>query len=460
LISGPGNAITVPAAFNVTGVQTFQSYLGASGTGPNGLAFSAQTGTSSQTQTINVDPPGVISPTADQPWMSVAAPTASTVVVTANPAGLGAGVYRGTVTIGEPGLTSMAVPVVFGVWSSAPPLTITSGSFTFVQTVGEPAPAYQTAEVDSGGVPVPLTIAIGGSWLWVFDRYSAPTPAPILVGLVNPPTAPGQYDGSFTIRSPGGLVYAPVTLLVEPGPVAPPVVSQVVNAASGIAGGVSPGEIVSIRGYSVGASAVSGLTLDESGVVSNLNGLQVTFDGKAAPLISTSAYQTNVVVPYQVAGKRSTAMQVVYAASSGTVRTAAWVLPVVASAPGVFTVDATGTGQGAVANQDGSVNSAANPAARGSIVTIYATGQGPISPAGVTGSVTQFKTKARVLPVTVTIGGMGAAVRYAGSAPGEIAGLLQVNAVIPQGVGPGSAVPVTLKIGENASQAGVTMAVK
>jgi uncharacterized protein (TIGR03437 family) len=74
--------------------------------------------------------------------------------------------------------------------------------------------------------------------------------------------------------------------------------------------------------------------------------------------------------------------------------------------------------------------------------------------------VTQFKTKARVLPVTVTIGGMGAAVRYAGSAPGEIAGLLQVNAVIPQGVGPGSAVPVTLKIGENASQAGVTMAVK
>jgi uncharacterized protein (TIGR03437 family) len=465
LISALGNAITVPATFNVTGVQTFQTFLGESGTGPNGLVFSAQLGSPSQTQTINVDPAGAISAMADQPWMSVEAPTTGTsanqtVVVTVNPAGLAAGVYKGTVTIGEAGLASIAVPVTLGVWSSAPPLTITTGSFTFVQTVGEPRPANQTAEVDSGGVPVPLTILIGASWLFVLDRYNAPTPAPIEVVVTNAPGLPGKYDGSFTIQSPGGSVYVPVTLLVEPGPFAPAVLSQVVNAASGIAGGVSPGEILTIRGYSAGAAAVSGLKLDASGmVVSSLNGLQVTFDGKAAPLIYTSANQTNLIVPYEVAVKTSTVMQVVYAAPTGALQTAAWVLPVVGSAPGVFTLDATGTGQAAVLNQDGSVNSATNPAARGSVISIYATGEGQTSPAGVTGSVTQSNTTTPLLPVTAKIGGIGATVQYAGSAPGEVAGLLQVNAVIPQGISPGSAVPVTVSVGGIASQARVTIAV-
>jgi len=460
LISGPANDIVIPATFNVTGVQTFQTFLGASGAGPNGLVFSAQTGSAPQTQTINVDPAGAITATVDQPWMNAAAPTTATVSVTASPAGLAPGVYHGAVTIAEPGIASIAVPVVLGVWSTAPPLTINQGAFTFVQTVGEPAPAYQTAEVDSGGVPVPLTIAVGGSWLGVADPYNAPTPAQIIVGVAITPVTPGQYAGSFTIESPGGKVYAPVTLLVEPGPAAPPVVSQVVNAASGIVGGVSPGEIVSIRGYGAGASAVGGLRLDPSGtLVSRINGLQVTFDGQPAPLIFTSANQTNAIVPYEVVGRSSTVMQVWYAAASGTLQTAAWVLPVVASAPGVFTVDATGTGQAAVVNQDGTVNSAANPAVRGSVVSIYATGEGQTAPDGVTGSVAGSNPASPVLPVTVTIGGIDATVQYAGAAPGEVAGLLQVNAVVPAGVAPGAAA-VTLSVGGVPSQAGVVIAVK
>jgi uncharacterized protein (TIGR03437 family) len=462
LISAPGNTIAVSATFNVTGVQTFQTYLGESGLGPNGLIFSAQTGSASPPQWIYVDPPGTITAAADQPWMSATPPSgslASSVYVTVNPAGLRDGVYKGTVTVGEPGLASIAVPVTFGVWTTAPPLTITPGSFTFVQTFGQPEPSYQTAMVDSGGMPVPLTILAGTDWLNVFDFYSAPAPTTIQVSVTGH-VSPGQYDGSFTIQSPGGSVYVPVTSLVEPGPAGPPVLSQVVNAASGMAGGVSPGEILTVRGYGAGAAAVGGLKLDDSGMVATkLNGLQVTFDGKPAPLIYTSANQTNLIVPYEVAGKTSTVVQVVYAAAAGTVQTAAWVLPVAAAAPGVFTLDATGTGPSAVLNQDGSVNSAPNPAARGSIISIYATGEGQTSPAGVTGSVTPSNTKAPTLPVTVTIGGIGATVQYAGSAPGEVAGLLQVNAVVPQGVSRGVAVPVTVSVGGIASQAGVTIAV-
>lgn len=465
VIDGPGNTIAVAAAFNVTGVQTFQTFLGTSGLGPNGLVFPAQTGSASQTQTIDVDPAGVITAVVDRPWMSAVAPdtgtgAGQTVLVTVNPAGLAAGVYHGTVTLGEAGLAAIAVPVTLSVWSDAPPLTISSGSFTFRMAAGGAAPANQTAVVESGGVPIAFTTLAGADWLNVVDHYTAPTPASLLVGVINAPGSPGQYDGSFTLQSPGHSVYVPVTLLVEPGPVAQPVLSQVVNAASGIAGGVSPGEILSVRGYATGAAAVGGLQFDAAGLVASKgNGLQVTFDGRAAPLIYTSANQTNVIVPYEVAGKASTAMQVVYEAAAGTVQTAAWVLPVVGSAPGVFTMDATGTGPAAVLNQDGSVNSATNPAAGGSVISIFATGEGQTLPAGVTGSVTQSITTVPVLPVTVTVGGVASTVQYAGPAPGEVAGVLQVNAVVPPGIAPGTAVAVTVSAGGVASQAGVTIAV-
>ena len=367
------------------------------------------------------------------------------------PNGLAPGTYRGNVTVSEPGQASASVPITLDVWSTAAaqPLTISSGNLTFIQTVGEPGVPSQSAQVTSGDLSVPITLQNGTSWLSVNFAPTLPTPLTVQVSAYSPFSPLGEYDGSFTLQSPGGLVYAPVTLLIEPGPFAPPVVSQVVNSASGMSGGVSPGEILTVRGYGAGASQISGLKLDASGnLISSLNGLQVTFDGKAAPLIYTSAYQTNLIVPYEVAGQTSTVLQVVYAAASGTLRTASWVLPVAATAPAIFTLDSTGTGQGAVVNQDGTINGPANPAARGSIVSIYATGEGQTSPAGVTGSVTQSNTRTPLASVTVTIGGLPATTQYVGSAPDAVAGLLQINAYVPQGVPPGPAVPVTITIGK------------
>ena len=465
-ISGPANTSTVAATFLVTGVQTFQTFLGESGTGPNGLIFTTQTGSAPQTQTINVNPPGTISAAADQPWMSVAVPTTGVstgqiVQVTADPASLAPGVYTGTVTVSEPGIASKAVPVTLSVWSTAPPLTISQNSFTFLQTVGRQGPAYQTAHVDSGGVPVPIKILLGAQWLYVVDHYEAPAPTDILVGVIGNPMTPGEYDGSFTLQTPGGSLYVPVTLFVEPDTLMPPVVSQVVNAASGIAGSVSPGEILTIRGYGAGASEIAGLKLDAGGSVStSLSGLQVTFDGKPAPLIYTSANQTNLIVPYEIAGKPSTVMQVTYVAAAGTLKTTAWTLPVAASAPAIFTLDATGTGQAAIVNQDNSLNGAANPAARGSTISIYATGEGETTPAGVTGSVSSSSGAKPLLPVAVKIGGIDAVVQYAGSAPNLVAGLLQVNAVVPTSIAPGASVPVTVSVGGASSQRNVTIAVK
>jgi uncharacterized protein (TIGR03437 family) len=64
-----------------------------------------------------------------------------------------------------------------------------------------------------------------------------------------------------------------------------------------------------------------------------------------------------------------------------------------------------------------------------------------------------------VATVTATIGGMNATVAYAGSAPGQVTGILQVEAVVPQGAGSG-AVPVTMKIGDGSSQTTATIFVQ
>lgn len=432
MISGLANTVTIPATFAVTGLQI----------APTALVFS-QIGSGSQTQEIALWPEEAISATVNQPWMSVTTPSTylGQAFVTVNSAGLAAGVYTGAVTITGAGIAGITVPVTFNVSSAAvnpPPPTITPGSFLFTAMSGEPPPGFQYGQVNTGDVTTPLTFSGGASWLYVGTGNGVLTPATIRVEPSNQLQLPlGEYDSSFTIQSPGGSINVPVTLLVEPGPVTPPVVSQVVNAASGIPGAVAAGEIVSVRGYGVGASLVSGLRLDPSAMPSTaLNGLQVTFDGIAAGLIYTSANQTNLIVPAGVSGKSSTVMQII----NGTLKTQVWTLPVAPVAPGMFTVDATGTGQGAIVNQDGTVNSAANPAARGSVVSIYGTGMS----AG----------------AEVTIGGIAAMVQYAGQAPGEIAGLTQVNVVVPQEGSVGPTVPVVVGVGGVQSQAGVTVAVK
>lgn len=131
-----------------------------------------------------------------------------------------------------------------------------------------------------------------------------------------------------------------------------------------------------------------------------------------------------------------------------------------------FTATGTGKGQGAIIQNSGSPvaatpNSASNPTPVGSIVAIYATGGGLLSPAVEDGSVTLLGgLTAPMAPVSLTIGGQPAQIQYAAPPPYEVSGMLQINAVVPTGIGSG-AQPVVLTIGSNnnASQQ-VTVAVK
>jgi len=125
----------------------------------------------------------------------------------------------------------------------------------------------------------------------------------------------------------------------------------------------------------------------------------------------------------------------------------------------LFTINEQGTGEAALLNQDGSVNSDNNPAARGSEIQFFGTGEGVTSPSVPDGTLATTSLPVPMLPVSVTIGGQSASVKYAGTAPGGVAGFLQINVIVPAGVSPGD-LPVVVTIGTASSPSNVTVAVK
>jgi len=261
---------------------------------------------------------------------------------------------------------------------------------------------------------------------------------------------------AYTYDKAGNLLRRLVTVPSQPGPTPAATAAGVVNAASFVGGAVAAGEIVTVFGTGIGPASLVGLRLTRAGLVDNfLADAQVLFDNVPSPLVYVSERQTSAIVPYAVAGKSSTEMVVEYQGR----RSAAVTLPVVAAAPALFSLSASGRGGGAILNEDNSVNAESNRAAKGSIVVLFGTGEGQTDPPGVDG-----KLAAGVFPkptqnVSVRIGGLAAEVLYAGAAPGLVAGVLQVNARVPAAVASGN-VPVVVTVGSASSQPDLTVAVQ
>ena len=274
--------------------------------------------------------------------------------------------------------------------------------------------------------------------------------------LSGTPTSGGTF--TFTLQvtdASNATATKPFSLTLTGGTLS---ASGILNAASYVGGKVSPGEIVTIFGSFPGPAALVTLQLDSRGYVStNLGGAQVLFDGVPAPMIYAVAGQVSCVVPYEVSGESSTLIQLTYQNQvSNSVA-----MPVATAVPGVFTANGSGSGPGAILNQDGTANSANNPATVGSTVLVYATGEGQTNPGGVDGRPDASPLPQPVTqPVTATVSGVPAKVAYAGGVSGLVAGVMQVNVQIPQGASPGNLVPVVLNIGGVTSQANVTLAIR
>ena len=150
--------------------------------------------------------------------------------------------------------------------------------------------------------------------------------------------------------------------------------------------------------------------------------------GQPAPILYASKNQINAVVPFAAPFEGNVTVAIIRpGVTIGSLTTTA-----VASAPGIFSLDGTGVGQGAIFNQDGTLNTRDNPALAGSLVTIYVTGLGPLAPSPMDGSIPTAPTVKAALPVQVYMPAPFD-VSYAGDAPGEVEGVQQIKIQIPGG---------------------------
>ena len=240
--------------------------------------------------------------------------------------------------------------------------------------------------------------------------------------------------------------------LVSPVPSA----GAVVNAATNLIGPVAPGESVTLYGSGLGPATLTASQPNSFGNTPlGLGGTVVYFNGIPAPIFYTWSQQIGVVVPYEV-----TPGSAILEVQFGNQVSLDLTVPVAASAPGLFTANGSGLGQALALNRVSQTwNTSTSPAPQGSVITLYATGEGQVTPSEPDGFPDSAGFAEPLLPVTATVGGATAAVGYVGGDSGLPPGMFRMDVTVPFGV-TGSAVPVVVKIGTASSQTGVTIAVK
>jgi uncharacterized protein (TIGR03437 family) len=319
----------------------------------------------------------------------------------------------------------------------------------------------------------PAGIAVDPTWNVYFTDGSARVRKVFTSGFISTIGGNGTvgYSGdggpaiSARLNSPAGLAVdaagdvfvadsannAVRELVPLPGGLA---IGTVASSASGQAGLIAPGELVTIYGSGLGPASGVASQLTTSGLVpTTVAGTTVYFNGAAAPILYASATQVNVVTPFDL-NANSPAQVVV---SYGGNLSAAMTVPTTAATPAIFTLDGSGTGQILAVNvADGSINGPNHPAKAGSSVFLYLTGAGQTNPPGTDGQLGAVPLPLLNFPVTATIGGQSVTPSYAGGAPGVVAGVTQVNLTIPSGLTAG-AVPIQLSVGGANTQNGTTI---
>ena len=465
-LTASGQQITVPVTLTVTStvggnvtvnpsqLQTFSAQVGSStGPGPQTLSVSSASGSAGV--------PFTVAATSTGSWLTVSitqATTPAAVTVRANITGFAAGTYPGTVTITPTGGQPIVLQTQL-VLQAAPTVSVPQTPLTFSYAGGGATPAAQNLVVTVTGTGGGFTASASstGNWLTVSPTSgSATTTLSVQVGNLTT-IGVGNYTGTITVQGTNGTQGSGTVTVNLSVTASSPTIAALVNAASYATGPVSPGEIVTLFGTALGPHTPAFLTLDQSGqnVLTLLGGVTVTFSGFAAPLTYVSDTQINAIVPYQVAGIPQPFVQVRYLNQTSNT----FQLQTAVTAPGIFTA-AGGTGQAAVLNGDGVYNGI-TPAARGSVIQIFMTGEGQTNPNGVTGAVTpvSINTPKPQYSVAVFIDNQPAQLNFVGEAPGLVSGVLQVNAVVPQTAGTGN-VSLSVRVGANYSQNGVTVSVQ
>lgn len=257
--------------------------------------------------------------------------------------------------------------------------------------------------------------------------------------------APGNYQTTVTLAAedvPGGPEVITVNLAVQDRTTTAdlPLVSSsgVVNGANLGSQRLAPGSIVTIFGQNLSVETAQAQNFP---VPTTLAGSQVVINGTIAPLLYVSPTQINAIVPSEsVPGRGGLIVR------SGIGQNRWTPFDMTAAAPELFLI---GDDRAIALNQDGSLNGPDNPAAPGSVLSLFFTGQGPVDPPVPTGQKAPFGPFALVTSdSSVSIGGVDTGIRYLGLAPG-FAGLAQANVALSEGVT--GRLPVTITIAGEAS---------
>jgi uncharacterized protein (TIGR03437 family) len=457
--------ITINAGGLIGTVTVNASITGAGGAltvDPTSLTFDYQQGEAAPAvRNVNISsvPTGVqfaASVTSSTPWLSMTlssntAPATMTVGV--NPAGLNTGTHTGTITVTPTGGSAQQINVTLNVRAAAN-LTVNQNILDFTYRTDGPAPASQPVQVGSTGSALGFSASTNASWIRV-SPASGTTTATVQIGVEPAGLNPGNHTGTVTFTSTGGAATSTQTVTVNLRISSPlPTVDRAGNAASYLNSVLAPGTIIVAQGTFLGPETLTTGTLVGNAFPTNVGDTRVLFNGVPGPVLYTRADQVAAIVPYSLAGQTRVGVQVEYRGQRSNVVE----IPLGPVAPGIFTLNASGTGPGSILNQDGSVNSAGNAAARGEIIVVYATGGGQTVPASRDGAVAAGADRT-VLPFEATIGGLPAEVTYSGAAPGLVNGVVQLNIRTPTGLAAGTHEIVIRSAGVS-SQGGVTVALR
>jgi uncharacterized protein (TIGR03437 family) len=440
---------------------------------PSGFVFAAiEGGASPPAQTFSVQNMGggalpfkASASTADGlPWLSVSpsqtnAPATMTVQV--NGANLRAGVYRGTIALDFPAGLLQELSVVLLIT----PFGVTPSGFNDPE---ERAPGCTPTELHAVstllpnnflslvGWPVPIMVRV------VDNCNNAVTGATVVASFAGAECAAlvlkslrdGLYTGTWVPLSNNRvrviikalnppLKDATIELLSQPADFTAnlPLINPdgVVNGASfDLRTPVAPGSIISLFGRNLVPQPVPAAAVP---LPRSLGGLAVRIGDLDAPLFYANNGQVNAQVPVELASNTATS---VVLTMNGKVSPPEPLLlsPV---QPGIFTYDDGGVPHAAALDEKNALVGKANPAVRGTIIQVYATGLGPTDPAAKTGEPAPASPPALLKPeiqLTATMGGVPAEIQFKGLAPGYV-GLYQVNLRVPSGL-PSGDVPLVL----------------
>jgi uncharacterized protein (TIGR03437 family) len=237
-----------------------------------------------------------------------------------------------------------------------------------------------------------------------------------------------------------------------PAPAKTPTITSggILNVASYAPGPVAPGSIAAVFG-SFPISSTS--SASDAPWPTSLAGLSLQFaDEVQAPMYYASGQQVNIQVPWELTGQTS------LTATLNDRTSAPQTLTLASFAPGIFSMNGQGTGQGAVLDANYNLVDSSHPTTAGALIQIYCTGLGAVTNQPKTGYPAPTSPLAETTTTpTVTVGGATAHMLFSGLAPGGV-GLYQVDALVPNGISIGASVPVFISIGGVASN-NVTIAV-